>query len=71
MISWSPEPIRVNTPLGKGYVLFVDGSSDDNWFTIALDNCAIVTFKQSKIRMCRNYTLGRNLTDDEMKEIVK
>lgn len=62
---------RVQTPLGRGYVWFVELESDDNWYTIILDNGAVVTFTQSQLRMCRNYTLKRGISDREMRRIVK
>jgi hypothetical protein len=61
----------MKTPLGMGYVWFVETESDDNWYTVILDNGAVVTFKQSKIRVARSYTLGRGISDEEMKDIVK
>jgi hypothetical protein len=65
------EPYRVKTPLGMGYVWFADINNDDNWYTIILDNTAIVTFRQSEIRMGRSYTLKRGISNEEMKEIIK
>lgn len=65
------ESKRIKTPLGMGYVWFVETESDDNWYTIILDNGAIVTFNQSRIRVARSYTLKRGILDKEMKEIIK
>lgn len=61
---------RIKTPLGMGYVWFVETEHDDNWYTICLDNGAIVTFKQSQIRIARNYTLNRGIINEEMKVII-
>ena len=71
MIHEFTQAIRVNTPLGKGYALFVETENEDHWWTIILDNGAPVTFNQSKIRVCRSYTLNRGISDQEMKEIIK
>lgn len=71
MIHEFGEPYRINTPLGKGYALFVETANDDYWWTIALDNGAIVTFTQSQLRMCRSYTLKRGISDDEMRSIIE
>lgn len=62
---------RIKTPLGMGYVWFVETEHDDNWYTVVLDNGAIVTFNQSRIRVARSYTLKRGINDEEMKEIIK
>lgn len=62
---------RIKTPLGMGYVWFVETEHDDTWYTVVLDNGAIVTFNQSRIRVARSYTLKRGINDEEMKEIIK
>jgi len=64
------ELIPVITPLGKGYAIIFEGDAHDNYWTIALDNCAIVTFTQDKIRIARSYTHKRSLDDKEMKRII-
>ena len=62
---------RMITPLGMGYVWFVETEIDDNWYTCILDNGALVTFRQSKLRVARSYTMLRGIDDDQMKEIIK
>lgn len=71
MIHEFNDSIRVNTPVGNGYAIFVDCGNDDYWWTIALDNGAIVTFQQSKIRLARSYTKRRGITDAQMRKIIK
>lgn len=70
MILQLSEMIPVTTPLGKGYAIFFESNEHDNWWTVALDNGAIVTFAQNKIRMQRCYTHGRGISDKEMKKII-
>jgi hypothetical protein len=66
------DPIKVETPLGKGHVLFVELLEDEHYWTVALQETrAIVTFTQSQLRICRSYTLGRQLGDEEMKCHIK
>jgi hypothetical protein len=64
------EMISVETPLGHGYAIIFESGEDDNWWTVALDNGALVTFTQDRIRVSRDYTHGRGISDDQMKEIV-
>lgn len=64
------ELIPVKTQLGDGYAMIVELNEHDNYWTVALSNGAIVTFKQEKIRMCRSYTHERMLDDDQMRKIV-
>lgn len=65
------ELIPVVTPLGDGYAIIFETGEHDNYWTVALENGAIVTFPQNKIRVCRSYTHGRGISDEEMKEIIK
>jgi hypothetical protein len=65
------ELISVNTPLGHGYAIFVESGEHDTFWTIALDNCAIVTFTQAEIRISRSYTHGRGISNKQMKEIIR
>jgi hypothetical protein len=65
------ELIPVKTPLGSGYAFILETLSHDYYWTVALDNCSIVTFKQDDIKICRSYTHGRSITHEEMKEIIK
>jgi hypothetical protein len=62
----------VDTPLGRGMVLFVEQEAEDTFWTIGLSEClGIVTFTQEKIRLIRNYSLGRSFTSAELREIIK
>lgn len=66
------EPIEVDTPLGRGRALFVESTPHDNFWTVALaDNCALVTFCQKKLRVCRSYTHQRSISDAQMKKMIK
>lgn len=67
---WRERP-RVKTALGMGYILATNFGNEDNVHTVALDNGAIVDIIQSKLRMCRNYTLKRGISDEEMRSIVE
>ena len=65
------ELIPVKTSLGDGHAIIFETGEHDNYWTVALENGAIVTFRQEDIRMCRSYTHHRGITDKEMKEIIK
>lgn len=64
------EMISVETPLGHGYAIIFETGEHDNYWTVALDNGALVTFTQDRIKVSRDYTHGRGISDDQMKEIV-
>jgi hypothetical protein len=64
------DPIQVITPLGKGRAIFIEITGHDYYWTVILDNCAIVTFTQDKIKACRSYTHNRSITNDEMMNII-
>jgi hypothetical protein len=65
------EMIAIETPIGNGYAIIFETGEHDNYWTVIMDNGAFVTFAQKNIRAKRCYTHGRNLTDDEMKDIIK
>ncbi len=66
------EPIAVETPLGTGRALFVQQTSHDNFWTVALDDtCALVTFAQNKLRIHRSYTHERGISNAEMRRIIR
>lgn len=65
------ELISVNTPLGRGMAMFIESGEFDTYWTVALDNCAIVTFTQAEIRISRSYTHGRGISHRQMKEIIR
>jgi hypothetical protein len=65
------ELIPVHTPLGFGHVMFVEFGEFDTHWTVVLETQAIVTFPQEKIRVSRSYSHGRNLSDREMRKLVK
>ena len=63
--------IGMETPLGFGYAILVETGPHDQYWTIALENGALVTFSQDKIRICNSYTHGRGINDRDMREIIK
>jgi predicted NAD-dependent protein-ADP-ribosyltransferase YbiA (DUF1768 family) len=66
------EPVAVDTPLGTGRALLVERTPHDYFWTVALDDTqALVTFPQNKLRICRNYTHERGISDTEMRRIIK
>lgn len=65
------EMISVKTPLGSGYAMFIESGEHDTYWTVALDNCAIVTFTQAEIRISRSYTHGRGISNRQMREIIR
>lgn len=65
------EAIQVETPLGKGYAILVESTSEDQYWTVALQNGALVTFMQSKIRIANSYTQERGITDEQMRSIIE
>lgn len=66
------DPIEVDTPLGRGRAILIFSSNHDNYWTVVLsDTLAIVDFPQKKIRACRNYTAGLNMSDAEMNRAIK
>ena len=65
------ESVPVKTPLGDGYAIIFEGSAHDNYWTVALSTGAIVTFRQEQIRAARSYTHGRQMTDQEMTNIIQ
>ena len=70
MIHEFEELIPVNTPLGAGYAMFVEPGEYDTYWTVVLDNQAVVTFAQEQIRVSRSYTHGRGISDAQMKDII-
>jgi hypothetical protein len=66
-----PEPMPVETPLGRGYAVLVEGGAHDYWWTVALDNGALVSFSQDRIRMQKSYSHRRGLTDAQMRAVVR
>lgn len=70
MILQLNELIPMKTPLGDGYAIMVEGGQHDYYWTIALENGAIVTFRQDQVRIANSYTHGRGISDKKMKRIV-
>lgn len=64
------ELIPVITPVGKGYAILVETASHDHYWTVALNNGALVTFRQEQIKLARSYTHNRGISDEEMGWIV-
>lgn len=65
------ETISVDTPLGHGRAIIFESGEDDNYWTVALDNGAIVTFRQKQIRMARSYTHQRGVSDKQMRRMIR
>lgn len=65
------ETLSVDTPLGHGRALIFESGEDDNYWTVALDNGAIVTFRQKQIRMARSYTHRRGISDKQMRRMIR
>ena len=64
-------PIEMSTPLGKGWAIIFETNPSDNFWTVVLNhNGALVTFRQKEVRVVRNYTYGRNMTTEQMEQIV-
>lgn len=71
MIQQLNDLIPMETPLGFGYAILVETNAHDQYWTVALNNGALVTFPQHKVRISRSYTHERGISDEEMKEIIK
>lgn len=65
------EPIPVKTPLGDGYAIIFEGGAHDHYWTVALNDGALVTFRQEQIRAANSYTHGRGISDKRMRKIVQ
>lgn len=62
---------EVETPLGWGKAILIESKDNDYYWTVVLaDSGAFVTFPQNKIKACRNYSLGINFTDSDMKRVL-
>jgi hypothetical protein len=70
MITQLTELIPMKTPLGDGYAIMVEAGQHDHYWTIALENGALVTFRQQEIRIARSYTHGRGLKHTDMRRVV-
>jgi hypothetical protein len=64
------ELIPVKTPLGSGYAMLLEPGEFDTYWTVIMDNQAVVTFTQEQIRVSRSYTHGRGISDRQMKAII-
>lgn len=72
MIYQLPEIIPVKTPLGEGYAILVEsGAHDYYYWTVVLENGAIVTFTQDRILAASSYTHRRMIDDEKMREILE
>lgn len=71
MIHEFRELIPVKTPLGSGYAMLLEAGEFDTYWTVVMDNSAVVTFTQDQIRISRSYTHGRGITDKQMRKIIK
>lgn len=64
------ELIPVETPLGFGYAIIFETGEYDNYWTVALENGALVTFTQDRIKVSRDYTHRCGISDEQMREII-
>ena len=71
MIHEFSELVPVETPLGEGYAMLFEAGEHDAYWTVVLENGAVVTFPQDRIRVSRSYTHGRGISDAEMREIIE
>lgn len=71
MIHQFPELISVNTPIGHGYAMLLEPGEFDSYWTVVMDNGAVVTFPQEQIRVSRSYTHGRGISHRQMKAIIR
>lgn len=65
------EPLEVITPLGEGYAIILQPGAHDYLWTVVMDNGALVVFPQKKLRVKRNYSAHRGISDKEMLELIK
>lgn len=70
MIHEFQELIPVKTPLGRGYAMLVEPGEYDSYWTVILDNGALVTFTQEQITISRSYTHRRGINNKQMKAII-
>lgn len=61
----------MTTPLGKGYAILVDAGQQDQYWTVALESGALVTFRQDQIKIAKSYTHSRGITNKQMRKIIK
>lgn len=71
MIHQLNELIQMETPLGEGWAVILETTAHEYFWTVALENGALVTFTQDRVRVAESYTLGRGMTDGRMKEAIK
>lgn len=71
MIIQLNEMISVETKIGHGYAMIFETGEHDNFWTVAMDNGAVVTFRQDQIRISRDYSHGRGISNREMRKIIK
>lgn len=65
------EMIPVTTPLGDGVAIIFQAQEHDNCWTVMLESGAFVTFPQSEIRAARSYFPRVNMTQEQMREIIR
>lgn len=64
------EMIPVLTPLGRGHAIIYEAREHEAYWTVVLEDGALVAFTQDRIRVARSYTHRRGLSDAEMKKIL-
>jgi hypothetical protein len=62
---------QVETPLGPGWTIFLETTAHDYFYTVALENGALVTFTQDNIRIAESYTHGRGMSHKQMKKVIQ
>lgn len=51
--------------------MLIEPGEHDTYWTVVLDNQAVVTFPQEEIRISRSYTHGRGINHSQMRKIMK
>ena len=63
MITFTPYPIPVDTPLGKGYLVYVESSKqfeNDLWKCCIKESGEVKHFTTAQIKIEKNYTFEIN-----------
>jgi hypothetical protein len=71
MIHELKQLFQVETPLGPGWAIFLETTSHDYYWTVALETGALVCFTQDQIRIAESYTHRRGISHVRMRKIVQ
>lgn len=63
-------PFPVTTPVGNGYAILVESDAHDMWWTVILDNGAIVTILNNRVKARPSWSHGRGITDPQFRDIL-